>query len=170
MGVSGRHPDCFTPNKEPLYPLNRRLGGPHSQSGRLPEDKNRQPLPEFETGSVQPVPSHYTDRATPALKEIQQLQSATNTHMNDITSTPVLLQKTTNWSDHNCVYAGFSLELLIYNRTRLCRHRFMRHLVYSVRYSVVPINSSLLTTTLYSSVITTPVYNDTKYSVPFMTL
>jgi hypothetical protein len=38
------------------------------------------------------------------------------------------------------------------------------------RYSVVPINSSLLTTTLYSSVITTLVYNDTKYSVAFMTL
>jgi hypothetical protein len=42
----------------------------------------------------------------------------------------------------------------------------MRHLVYSVRYSVVPINSSLLTITLYSSVITTLVYNDTKYSGP----
>jgi hypothetical protein len=35
---------------------------------------------------------------------------------------------------------------------------------------VEPINSSLLTITLYSSVITTPVYNDTKYSVPFTTL
>jgi hypothetical protein len=45
----------------------------------------------------------------------------------------------------------------------------MRNLVYSVRYSVVPINSSLLTITLYSSVITTLVYNDTKYSVRFIT-
>jgi hypothetical protein len=35
---------------------------------------------------------------------------------------------------------------------------------------VVPINSSPLTITLHSSVITTLVYNDTKYSVPFMTL
>jgi hypothetical protein len=35
---------------------------------------------------------------------------------------------------------------------------------------VVTINSSLLTTTLYSSIITTPVYNDTKHSVTFMTL
>jgi len=42
----------------------------------------------------------------------------------------------------------------------------MRYLVYSVRYSVVPINSSLLTVTLYYSVMTAPVYNDTKYSVP----
>jgi hypothetical protein len=40
---------------------------------------------------------------------------------------------------------------------------FKRHLVYNVRYSVVPINSSLLTITLYSSVITTLVYNNTKY-------
>jgi hypothetical protein len=35
---------------------------------------------------------------------------------------------------------------------------------------VVSINSSLLTITLHSSVITTLVYNDTQYSVPFMTL
>jgi hypothetical protein len=35
---------------------------------------------------------------------------------------------------------------------------------------VVPINSTLLTITLYPSFITTLVYNDTKYSVPFMTL
>jgi hypothetical protein len=34
----------------------------------------------------------------------------------------------------------------------------------------VPINSSLLTVTLYFSVITTLVYNDIKYSVPLMTL
>jgi hypothetical protein len=46
----------------------------------------------------------------------------------------------------------------------------MRHFVYSVTYSVVPINSSLLTITLCSSVITTLVYNDTKYSIPLMTL
>ena len=43
----------------------------------------------------------------------------------------------------------------------------MRHLVYNVRYSVVSINSSLLTITLYSSVITILVYNDTKHSSPF---
>jgi hypothetical protein len=36
----------------------------------------------------------------------------------------------------------------------------MRHLVYNVRYSVVPINSSLLTITEYASVIKTLAYND----------
>jgi hypothetical protein len=40
----------------------------------------------------------------------------------------------------------------------------MRHLVYSVRRSVVPVNYSLLTKTLYSSFITTLANKDTKYS------
>ena len=35
----------------------------------------------------------------------------------------------------------------------------------SVRYSLLPLNSSLLNTTLYSSVITTLVYNDPKHSL-----
>jgi hypothetical protein len=46
----------------------------------------------------------------------------------------------------------------------------MRHLAYNVRYSVVPINSLLLTIILHSSVRTTLVYKDTKYSAPFMAL
>jgi hypothetical protein len=49
-------------------------------------------------------------------------------------------------------------------------HQFKRHLFYSVKYSVVPFNSSLVTITLQSSVKTTLVYNDTRYSVPFMML
>jgi hypothetical protein len=35
---------------------------------------------------------------------------------------------------------------------------------------VVPINFSLLIITLHYSVIKTPAYKDTKYSIPFMTL
>jgi hypothetical protein len=57
-----------------------------------------------------------------------------------------------------------------YSPARLQRHGFTRHFAYNIRYSVVPINFSLLSITLYPSVITTLVYNDTKYSVPFMTL
>jgi hypothetical protein len=38
----------------------------------------------------------------------------------------------------------------------------MQHLGYSFRYSVVRINSSLLTTTLHDSVRVTLVYDDTK--------
>jgi hypothetical protein len=40
----------------------------------------------------------------------------------------------------------------MYSRTWLIRHRFIRHPVYSVRYSVASIHSSLPTMTLYSSV------------------
>jgi len=40
----------------------------------------------------------------------------------------------------------------------------MRHLTCCVRCSVVPSNSSLLTTTLFSSARTTLVYKDTEYS------
>ena len=61
-------------------------------------------------------------------------------------------------------------QLELYSRTRLKRHRLMRHLVYNVRYSVISINSSLSTTILYTSVIKTLAYNDTKYPVPFITL
>jgi hypothetical protein len=42
--------------------------------------------------------------------------------------------------------------------------------LYHVRHSVLPINSSLSIITLHSLVITTLVYNDAKYSVPFVTL
>jgi hypothetical protein len=57
-----------------------------------------------------------------------------------------------------------------YIRTRLKLHRLMRHLDYIERYSVVLINLSPLTITLYSSVRTTLVYNDTTYPENFMTL
>ena len=40
----------------------------------------------------------------------------------------------------------------------------MRHLVYTVIYSAVPTNFSLLTVTSYSPVITSSVYNDRHYS------
>jgi len=46
----------------------------------------------------------------------------------------------------------------------------MQHLVYNVRYSVALINSSLLPVTFYFLVFTTLVYNDTKYSFPFIIL
>jgi hypothetical protein len=41
---SDSRPGCFTPKgKSPCYPLNRRLGGPLSRSGRGGEEKNSQP-------------------------------------------------------------------------------------------------------------------------------
>lgn len=46
----------------------------------------------------------------------------------------------------------------------------MWHLAYNIRYSVVPIHFSLFNITLYYSVSTTLMYNETKHSVPFMML
>ena len=49
-----------------------------------------------------------------------------------------------------------------YSELQLQRHRFIRHPVYAARYYVSPMNPSLLTVTLYSSVITPHAYNDTQ--------
>ena len=51
-------PHCFTPRKEPRYPLNRRLGGPQSQNGRLEIDKNHLLLPHFKPQIVQLIPKY----------------------------------------------------------------------------------------------------------------
>ena len=45
----------------------------------------------------------------------------------------------------------------------------MRHPAHTVRYSVVPMNSALLTI-IFTSVSTAIVYNDKEYSVRFVTL
>jgi hypothetical protein len=49
----------------PIYfrgknPLDRRLGGSHSRSGRGVEKKNSQPLPGLEPPIIQPVAQRYT--------------------------------------------------------------------------------------------------------------
>jgi hypothetical protein len=45
----------YTQGKCPWYPLDRRLGGPQSRSGRGGEEKNSQPLPGAEFPIIQPV-------------------------------------------------------------------------------------------------------------------
>jgi hypothetical protein len=60
----------FTPlslylqGKSPWYPLDRRLGGPQSRSGRGSEEKNSQPLPGLEPSNIQPVAQRYTTELT----------------------------------------------------------------------------------------------------------
>jgi hypothetical protein len=51
MEVSGqvRAPAALSLGKSPLYPLDRRLLGPQSHSGRGGEEKNSQPPPRIET-------------------------------------------------------------------------------------------------------------------------
>jgi hypothetical protein len=50
MEVSGEihAPAALLPGKEPLYPLDRRMGGSQSRSGRGGEKQNSQPLPGIE--------------------------------------------------------------------------------------------------------------------------
>jgi hypothetical protein len=67
MEVSGQlhAPAALLPGKEPCYPLDRRLGGPQSSSGRGGEEKNSQHSRESNprTPIVQPVVQRYTDWA-----------------------------------------------------------------------------------------------------------
>jgi hypothetical protein len=60
MEVSGQlHASAaLHPLKE--HPLDRRLGGPQSRSGRGGEEKNSQPLPGLEPPTIQPVAQRYT--------------------------------------------------------------------------------------------------------------
>jgi hypothetical protein len=60
------------------------------------------------------------------------------------------------------IWCVFIWLICIFSQTQLCWHWFVRHLVCSVRYSVVLINYTLLTITLYFSVRTTLVYKNHK--------
>jgi hypothetical protein len=52
----------FTPRgKNPLYPLDRKLGGPQSRSGHGGEEKDFQPLPGLEPPTIQSTDQRYTD-------------------------------------------------------------------------------------------------------------
>jgi hypothetical protein len=48
VSVQLRGPAALPQGKSPWYPLDRRLGGPQSRSGRGGEEKNSQPPPEIE--------------------------------------------------------------------------------------------------------------------------
>jgi len=56
-------PRRFTPGKETLYPLYKRLGVPQGRSGRL---RNISPPPKFHPRIFQAVASRYADYAIPA--------------------------------------------------------------------------------------------------------
>jgi hypothetical protein len=65
LGTRWRWVVSFTPRRfTPWYPLDRRLGGPQSRSGRGVKEKNSQPPPRESnprTPIVQPVAQRYTD-------------------------------------------------------------------------------------------------------------
>ena len=78
--------------------------------------------------------------------------------------------KAARWWGRVCIYRMSVNEVTYSQKPRLKRLRFMRQLVYSIRCSVVSINSSPLTVTLCCLVTTALIYNDTEYSVTFMVL
>jgi hypothetical protein len=64
MEVGGqRHAPAALPPGKTRYPLYRRLGGPQGQSGRV---QKTSPPSGFDSRTVQPVASRYTDWAIPA--------------------------------------------------------------------------------------------------------
>jgi hypothetical protein len=63
---SASRPGRFTPRrKSPWYPMDRRLGGLQSRSGRGIEEKNFQPLTGLELPITQPVIQCYTTELSP---------------------------------------------------------------------------------------------------------
>jgi hypothetical protein len=64
MEVSGQPyaQPLYPQGKSPWYPLDRRLDGPQSRSGRGGEEKNSQPVPGLEPPIIQPVTQRYTTR------------------------------------------------------------------------------------------------------------
>jgi hypothetical protein len=57
--VSFAHRPLYPKENSPWYPLDRRLGGPQSRSGRGGKGKNSQPLPGLEPPIMQPVTQGY---------------------------------------------------------------------------------------------------------------
>jgi hypothetical protein len=58
--VSFRAWPLYFRSKSPSCPLDRKLGGPQSRSGRGGEEKNSQPLQGLESPIIQPIAQRYT--------------------------------------------------------------------------------------------------------------
>jgi hypothetical protein len=67
--VSFTHRPLFPQGKNPSYPLDRRLGGTQSRSGRGGEEKNSQPLQGLEPPIIQPVAQRYTSELSRLLED-----------------------------------------------------------------------------------------------------
>jgi hypothetical protein len=66
--ISFKSRPLYPQEKSRWYPLDRRLDGPQSQSGRGGEVKNSQPLPGLEPSIIQPVGPRYTTELSRLLK------------------------------------------------------------------------------------------------------
>jgi hypothetical protein len=98
----------FTPRplyhqgKRPWYPLDRRLGGPQSRSGRGGEEKNSQPLPGLEPSIIQSVAQCYTIELSRLLNEYtyiskpRQVERIVDPSFTPLSLRPVISDDTTN--------------------------------------------------------------------------
>jgi hypothetical protein len=131
----------FTPRplypwgKSSWYPLDRRLGGPKSRSGRIGEEKNYQPLPGLEN-------SHHPARS-PAIYNSDERRYA-QSHMRSIRQTlrgqsvlprtkrnrAVLLRRlfTTLWKSEIHINLKIDADALNRRRRRLCVRRTVYHI------------------------------------------
>jgi hypothetical protein len=62
----------YPQGKSPLYPFERRLGGPQSWSGHGGEEKNSRLLPGLEPLIIQPVAQHHTTELSQMNQEISR--------------------------------------------------------------------------------------------------
>jgi hypothetical protein len=67
--VSFTHRSLYLQGKSPWYPLDRRLGGPQSRSGRGGEEKNSQCSPGLEPPLIQSVAQRHTTKSSQLLEE-----------------------------------------------------------------------------------------------------
>jgi hypothetical protein len=74
----------YSQGKSSWYPLDRRLGGPQSRSGRGSEEENSQPLSGFEPPSVQPVAHRCTTELLDFILIDRSAKSVTEKYMSVI--------------------------------------------------------------------------------------
>jgi hypothetical protein len=75
--VSFTHRPLCLQVKSPRYPLDRKLGGPQSRSGRCGDEKNSQPMPRLEPPIIQPVAERY-------MTELSRLPCHTSNKLNKV--------------------------------------------------------------------------------------
>jgi hypothetical protein len=81
----------YPKGKSPWCPLDRRLSGPQSRSGRGGEEKNSQLLPELESPIVQPVAQRHTTELSRLRFETRSFTKIISVDSEDRTLRPDLI-------------------------------------------------------------------------------
>lgn len=81
MDVSGQDPR-FNPGKEPLSPLNRRLGGPRRRSERFGQEENHLHRLGFETRTVPRYPGSSVEKSQRHMNFTEEINIYGSSHLN----------------------------------------------------------------------------------------